>query len=76
MYKLIAIFTLILALMNLQTAEIRRKAEDHCQRTGQVSWDQGISSAASHEPECGIGEAAYHEPDCGIGEATYHVPGE
>ena len=80
MYKLIAIFTLILALMNLQAAEINRKAEDCCRTTGpDISAQRissGISSAAYHEPECGIGEAAYHEPECGIGEAAYHVPGE
>ena len=63
MYKLIAIITLIAALMNMQASEIRRKAEDSCQKTGPVISDQGISSAAYHEPACGIGEAAYHEPD-------------
>ena len=62
MYKLIAIITLVLALMNLQAAEINRKAEDCCRTTGPAISAQGISSAAYHEPECGIGEAAYHVP--------------
>lgn len=61
MYKLIAIITLILALMNLQGGEIR-KAEECSRKTAPVSSVKGISSAAYYEPECGIGEAAYHVP--------------
>lgn len=63
MYKLMAIITLVLALMNLQAAEINRKAEEYCRKDTPDVYAQGISSAAYHEPECGIGEAAYYEPD-------------
>lgn len=59
MYKLIAIITLIAALINLQAGEIRRK-EDSYQKTGPAISAQGIDCAAYHEPACGIGDAAEH----------------
>ena len=54
MTRLIAIIALIMALMNTQAGQIRRKAEEP---------QQGIGMPAYHEPACGIGETAYHEPD-------------
>ena len=62
MKKLIAIITLIVAMLNIQGGQIRRQAEEQ----------KGIGTPAYHEPAYGIGEAAYHEPACGIGEAAQH----
>lgn len=53
MTRLIAIIALIMALLNTQAMEIRRKAE---------APECSIGTPAYHEPACGIGEAAYHEP--------------